>query len=131
MIWCEQTVREKPVDEAECRRFLASYSAGEPAECFVGVCVYNTRTKQRVTDFDRSAQWFKPLPETAVAALIAQGDVLQTAGGFCVEHMTEYELKREGEIETVQGLPRQKTIEMLAKVGCESAIELLKKQKGE
>ena len=81
--------------------------------------VYNTRTKERAVAHDVASQFFKPLPKEAVDKLIEQGDVLQTAGGFCVEHMTEYELKREGEIETVQGLPRALTLKMLKDIGLE------------
>lgn len=117
VIVVDGAVREKPRDEAEARLFLASYSAGKPAECIVGVVVFNTQTRERFVATAKATQWFKPLPDHAVQALIDQGDVLWCAGGFCVEHMTDYELKREGEIETVRGLPRTLTLELLSRAG--------------
>jgi hypothetical protein len=59
--------------------------------------------------------------------LIEQGDVLWCAGGFCVEHMEEFELKRDGEIETVRGLPKTLTLDgrLRATAGSTSATELV------
>jgi septum formation protein len=117
VIVVDGTVREKPENAEQARRFLASYSAGQPAECFVGVVVHSTATGQRVTACAKATQWFKPIPADAVERLIEQGDVLWCAGGFCVEHMEEFELKRDGEIETVRGLPKTLTLDLLAQVG--------------
>lgn len=117
VIVVDGAVREKPESPEQARHFLASYSAGRPAECFVGVVVHNTATGQRVSACAKATQWFKPIPAEAVERLIAQGDVLWCAGGFCVEQMTDFELRREGEIETVRGLPRQLTLDLLQQVG--------------
>lgn len=81
--------------------------------------MYNTKTKQRLTAHDRVAQRFKELPAKAVDELIAQGDVLCTAGGFCIEHMEAYDDGRDGEIETVQGLPKALTLRLLKEIGLE------------
>jgi septum formation protein len=117
VIVVDGVVREKPRDVDEARHFLASYTAGKPAECFVGVVVFNTATRERIAATAKATQWFKPITDQAVQALIDQGDVLWCAGGFCVEHMTEFELKRDGEIETVRGLPRALTLELLQRAG--------------
>lgn len=43
VIRCNGEVREKPVDDAEARRFLETYRT-HPAEAINGVVVYNTAT---------------------------------------------------------------------------------------
>eukprot|EP01133_Synstelium_polycarpum_P010844 gene10844-12631_t len=64
---------------------------------------------KRVEGTDVATQYFNKIPEDAIEALIAQGDVMYCAGGFTVEHMSEYTLRLDGEIETVMGLPKTMT----------------------
>jgi len=88
----------------ECRRFLRSY-ASHPAECFSAVVVTNTASRRSVEGVDVARQFFKAIPEEAIEKLIAQGDVLHCAGGFAIELMEPYLDRREGEAESVMGLP--------------------------
>jgi septum formation protein len=48
--------------------------------------------------------------------LIKQGDVLKCAGGFTMEHMPQYLDKREGEMETIMGMPNLMTKRLLQEV---------------
>jgi predicted house-cleaning NTP pyrophosphatase (Maf/HAM1 superfamily) len=63
--------------------------------------------------------WFAvcEVPESFYDELIAQGDCMWCAGGFCVEQMEQYADRLEGEIECVQGLPKALTIDLLNKIG--------------
>lgn len=44
----------------DLQEYLRSYSAGKPATCIVGVTVYNTVTKQRLSGCAVAKQYFKP-----------------------------------------------------------------------
>ncbi|EGG23404.1 maf family protein [Cavenderia fasciculata] len=105
-------IREKPVTADECREYLRSYEHS-PAVCVVSVVVVNTLTGKRVEGTDIATQHFNKIPEHAIEALIAQGDVMHCAGGFTVEHMEEYTNRLEGEIECVTGLPKTLTVKLL------------------
>jgi septum formation protein len=85
VVVCNGVIREKPENEEESRRFINSY-ATNPAETFAGVCVYNTLTKKCVADVDVAKQYFKPIPEYVVDAIIAEGSVFKSAGGFMIDH---------------------------------------------
>lgn len=61
-----------------------------------------------------ATQYFKPIDEEIIERLIKQGDVMACAGGFVIEQMEEYLEKREGERETIEGLPVTITEELLA-----------------
>lgn len=59
-------------------------------------------------------QYFKPINEETIERLIKQGDVMYSAGGFVIEQMEECLEKREGEKETIEGLPVTVTEELIA-----------------
>lgn len=54
---------------------------------------------------DVAKQYFKPIPDEFISKLIAQGDVMYCAGGFAIELMDPYLDHREGEAESIIGLP--------------------------
>lgn len=117
MIEVDGVVREKPETEEKCKQYLRSYSSGKPAICHVGIVIYDSKSGKTVSDNVIAKQYFKPMPEEFFDELIAKDDVMWCAGGFCVEQMETYEDKREGEIETVQGLPKTRTLELLKEIG--------------
>lgn len=112
MIVCNGKIREKPESAAECRDFLRSYEHF-PAECVASVVVTNTLTGHRWEGVDRAVQHFLPLPDDKIDELIAQGDVLKCAGGFTIEHMEGFLGERQGEMETITGLPKTLTQSLL------------------
>ncbi|EFA79291.1 maf family protein [Heterostelium album PN500] len=112
VIVCNNKIREKPVSEEECREYLKSYEK-YPAECIVSVVVVNTKTGKRLAQTEVAVVHFKPLPDELIEKLIEIGDVMYCAGGFTIEHMTEYVERIDGEMETVMGLPKTMTIDMI------------------
>ena len=65
---------------------------------------------------DIAKQYFHSIPEEFMDELIKQGDVLKCAGGFTIEHMPQYLDKREGEMETIMGMPNAMTKKLLEEV---------------
>lgn len=120
VIVCAGAVREKPESAAECRAFLRSY-AQHRAEAYTSVCVYDARTGRWFEDVAYAWVQFAAIPDWKADALIAQGDVLQSAGGFVVEELGDFTLEVHGELETIQGLPRALTLELLGRaLACRS-----------
>ena len=76
----------------------------------------NTQTGQRAEGCDVAKQYFKDIPEEFMDKLILQGDVLKCAGGFTIEHMTDYLSMRDGEMETIMGLPKTLTYHLIQQV---------------
>ncbi|GBG27791.1 Maf-like protein DDB_G0281937 [Hondaea fermentalgiana] len=110
------TVREKPVDAAEAKSHLQSYGAEDkPAECTTGLVVTNLATRKRVNGVDVATQAFKPIPDDVADALIAKGDIMYCAGSFVAEDplLEPYLGERNGEMESVQGMPVRLTQDLL------------------
>ncbi|XP_049850783.1 7-methyl-GTP pyrophosphatase-like isoform X2 [Schistocerca gregaria] len=107
-------VREKPIDSLEARKFLESYR-DHPVQVVVSLVVTNTKTGKTFEGVAMATQKFKYLPDSFIDYLLEQGDVFNACGGFVIEHMQEYIDKLEGEMETVQGLPKTLTLELLSK----------------
>jgi septum formation protein len=108
-------IREKPKDEEECRKFLRSYK-DHPAEAVDGLVIINTATGKRAEGVATAKQYFHEIPEHLIDELIKQGDVMWCAGGFTIEHMTPYLKSLEGEEETIQGLPKTLTQQLIDQV---------------
>lgn len=109
-------IREKPVDEAQAKAFMQSYgTTGLPAECVTGVVVANLSTGQRCSGVDVAKQWFESIPDGVALAVIAKGDVMGCAGSFVVEEplLAPFIGKREGEMESVEGMPIALTTRLL------------------
>jgi septum formation protein len=117
VVECAGEMREKPEDEVEARRFLASY-ATEPAQTNSAVVVTNTRTGEQVTGLDIAQTYFKPMSGEVVDLLIADGAILQAAGAFIIEHplMAPYIDRIEGAPDSVMGLPLELTQRLIEAV---------------
>ena len=63
-------------------------------------------------------QWFKPIPSDVVDKLIAKGDVMWCCGGFLVDDplILPYLDKREGDEDSIIGLPMALTRRLIAEV---------------
>ena len=107
VVVCEGEIREKPQDEAEVRRYLASYSAGSAAQCVNGVCVHNLQTGRRVATNALASVRFAPLPTSVVDAAILDGKIFTSAGAFAIEHplFSPYVADIDGTRDVIQGLP--------------------------
>lgn len=117
VVACDGVIREKPVDEAQAREFLASY-ATHPAETVSAVMATNTATGRQESGVDGAKIYFKPLPESVIDALIADGDVFTKAGGFAAEDplLAPYVDRIEGTLDSIGGLPKALTRQLIDKV---------------
>ncbi|KAJ3097199.1 hypothetical protein HDU97_005084 [Phlyctochytrium planicorne] len=124
-LW-EGQIREKPVNEEEARSYLKSYSLA-PAETRGAMVVINLKTKKRAEGIDVAKQYFKPIPESVIDALIKQGDVYYCCGAFMIDDplLIPYLDKREGDEDSIIGLSKRLLVELLSKLGFIS-MELLR-----
>lgn len=113
----DEEIREKPETVEECKQHLQSYgNMGVPARCLTGMVVFCPHKPEvRVQGTEQALQYFKPIPDRVADVLIAKGDVMSCAGSFVVEDplLQPYLGKREGDLETVQGMPKQLTRSLL------------------
>ncbi|KAI9002727.1 inosine triphosphate pyrophosphatase-like protein [Gaertneriomyces semiglobifer] len=100
-------VREKPTDVEECRRFLRSYRDDVPAETHSAIVVTNTATRATVSGIDVARQYFQPVPESVIDALIEKGDVMWCCGGFLIDDpiIYPYLARRDGDEDSIIGMP--------------------------
>jgi len=112
VIVCNGVIREKPETIEECKQFLRSYK-DYAAEAITSVVVTNTSNGTILEGVDTAKQYFHPIPEEFMDELIQQGDVMYCCGGFTIEHMEKYLKDREGETETMTGLPKSLTKKLL------------------
>jgi septum formation protein len=110
-------ILEKPENEIEARRFLRSY-AKYPPQTVTAVVVTNTITKKRLGGVDIAKVIFKEIPDNIIDQIIKEGDFLTRAGGFSVEDpkLKNYIINIEGDINSVIGLPKKLTEELIKKV---------------
>ncbi|KAI8586736.1 inosine triphosphate pyrophosphatase-like protein [Geranomyces variabilis] len=109
------SVREKPVDAAQCREYLAGYATA-PAETHSALVVVNTVTGKTVEGIDVARQHFKPIPTEVIDALIAKGDIMYCSGGFMIDDpiMFPYLGPREGDEDSIIGMPLKLLTRLLA-----------------
>jgi septum formation protein len=122
VVFCEGEIREKPQNAAEAKRFLQSYSNGQPGETVSAMVVVHPKTGTMASGVHISKAHFGAIPEEAVDQLIQEGDVFTCAGGFMIEHplLKPHVRKIEGSIDSIQGLPIDLTKELVSKV-CQQA----------
>jgi septum formation protein len=107
---------EKPVDEAEARRFLALLS-GRNHRVFTGVALKapGRDTTVRVVE-TRVA--FKPLSADEIAGYLATGDWRGKAGGYAIQGPAGGFVRRiVGSHPAVMGLPLYETVQLLRGAG--------------
>jgi septum formation protein len=95
---------------------LKSYASG-PAHTVSAVVVTNMKTGQEYSGVDLAQQWFRPIPDSVIDELLKQGDIMNCAGGFMIDHplLQPYLDRRQGETESIIGLPRTLLHQLLAK----------------
>ena len=101
---CNGELREKPEDEAELRRFLASYQQ-QPVTAVASIWVHNTRTGWSGSAIDNATVLFHPFHDR-VDAIAADRLFYDSAGGFLIEHplMADRISHIAGDPETVHGM---------------------------
>ena len=118
VVVCNGKIIEKPVDEKEARLFIDMYKK-YPAETVTSVVVINTLSNKRVEGTDIAKTWIDPIPKDVIDKYIETKDPFFVAGGLAIEHslLTPYINRIEGELESVMGLPKKLTEELMKLVG--------------
>jgi len=101
----------KPKDMAHARQMLSMLSSREHS-VFTGVCVINSRTKEKRTDYAETRVKFKHLAHDEIKRL-AGPDSLGYAGAYAIQHQPFLIEKVTGSYTNVVGLPMEKLREML------------------
>ncbi|KAJ7525627.1 hypothetical protein O6H91_17G059900 [Diphasiastrum complanatum] len=110
----EGTIREKPRNEEEARKFIQGYSRS-PAITVGAVFVTNLSSGFKKGGVDRAEVYFHPIPEHVIDALILEGTVFYAAGGLLVEHPLVSPLVEAmvGSLDSVMGLPKDLTLSLI------------------
>ena len=111
-------IREKPVDKIQADRFLKSYHSEHPIKTITSVVVTNTRLGIQAEGTDTAKIWFYKICGQVVDEYIKSGDAFLYAGAFNHEHslLSPYVAAIDGERESILGLPRQLTVELMERV---------------
>lgn len=120
LITCDQVVivngeiYSKPESPEQARAYLRSYNQ-YPARSYTAVVLYNSQTNRAIEIVDTADISFYPIPDHAIEAAIAAGDIFACAGGFQIEshQLSQYVQKIDGDIDSVKGLPIKKVLAAL------------------
>jgi septum formation protein len=116
-VWDGQ-LREKPESLIEARKFLESYSQSSVRN-ITGVVVTNLENGAQYEGVESATAWFSHIPAQAVDALLAEGRIMNYAGGYGIENplLSPYVVKVDGEVSCVTGLPLTLTKRLLKLAG--------------
>ncbi len=114
VVVCNGKILEKPVDEKEAREYIEMY-ANYPAETVTSVVVIRTGINKKVEGTDIAKIWMKLIPKDIAEKYIATKDPFLHAGGFDHEYplISSYVSHIEGEPESISGLPKKLTVELI------------------
>lgn len=111
-------IREKADSQKQVKEFLQSYGlTGHPAEAFSCIEVTNLNSGKRIIEVGVAKTFFKQVPDDVVQKLIDKEDILVCAGAFVIEDelLAPYIDRIEGELETMQGMPKVLVKDLLIK----------------
>ncbi len=114
VVICNGKIFEK---EKVAKSYFKSYEK-YAAETVTSVVVVNSATHQSAEGTDIAKIWFLPIPENIVDEYIATRDPFVRAGGFDHQHplLIPYISRIEGELESISGLPKRLTQELISRV---------------
>jgi septum formation protein len=114
VVVCNGKIIEKPTDEKEVRNFIKMYEK-YPAETVTSVVVVNTSLNKTWQGTDIVKTWIDPIPQDIIDKYIATNDPFFVAGGLAIENslLTPYINHIDGELESVMGLPKKLTGELI------------------
>jgi septum formation protein len=105
----------KPRDEADARGMLSRLS-GRAHDVLTAVVVASSDDLD--AQIERTAVWFEPLSEDAIAAYVASGEPLDKAGAYAIQGLASRFIPRiEGSYSNVVGLPIALAARLLARHG--------------
>mmetsp|Transcript_25706 Transcript_25706/g.63382 ORF Transcript_25706/g.63382 Transcript_25706/m.63382 type:complete len:308 (+) Transcript_25706:95-1018(+) len=122
LLTCDQVVvhegriLEKPEDAVQAEGYIKGYGRA-PCSTVGGIVVTNLESGKRVEALDGASIHFKDIPQNIISDLIKAGDVFYCAGGLMVEapEIQPYLVKIEGSMDSVMGLSRKITADLLSK----------------
>jgi septum formation protein len=74
----------KPENKNEAERFLLLLS-GKTHTVYTGICVYNTKTKKRMVDFEKTKVTFRKIDKDEIKDYIAGGSPMDKAGAYGIQ----------------------------------------------
>ena len=103
-----------PPPPSQAREFIAGY-ARAPASTVGSVIVTNLADGRSCEGVDVTEVHFEPIPQAAVEALLAEGEVYWCAGGLMVEHplVAPHVTRMVGGQDAVMGLGRALLLRLL------------------
>ena len=133
VVWCQEQIREKPVDRDQARGFLESYRKGFPAECINGICVHHLGSGEQRVECETSTVTFRPFPVSVLEEMISTGTAFTTAGAFSLTDpiMSKWVDKIEGTVNSVEGFPVDKIRDMISDLCPSFGKELAPKRLGD
>ncbi|XP_022136390.1 maf-like protein DDB_G0281937 [Momordica charantia] len=110
----EGTIREKPSDKDEARKFIKGYS-GSHAAVVGSVLITNLKTGTRKGGWEEAEVYFYDIPEEVIDSLIEEDVTFKVAGGLMLEHPLTWPLVEAvvGSTDTVMGLPKALTEKLM------------------
>ncbi len=116
VVVCNGRVREKPESYEEAVAFLKGHDTF-PSQTVTSVVVTNTCNGRQVFGTDIATVFFFPIPDEVIDAYIQTGDAFVQAGGFDHNHelLKPYVKRIDGEPESVTGLPKALTLDLVQK----------------
>jgi septum formation protein len=116
-------IYEKPESEAQAREWFAATHL-HAHETWTAVHAINSATGQVASGLDIAKIWFDRLPPTVIDQVIEQGDWQHSGGGLNVEDplVAPYISQREGDLDSIIGLPLKLTRELITQVGGQALL---------
>ncbi|XP_023552882.1 uncharacterized protein LOC111810407 [Cucurbita pepo subsp. pepo] len=110
----EGTIREKPSNKEEARKFIKGYS-GSHASVVGSVLITNLKTGTRKGGWEEAEVYFYDIPEEIIDSLIEEDVTFKVAGGLMLEHPLTWPLVEAvvGSTDTVMGLPKALTEKLM------------------
>jgi septum formation protein len=109
-------VREKPTSKEEAYAFLATFVT-DPQVATSCTVVCNTANGKRVSHINEVTVTFDQIPEEHIDTFVESGEAFKYAGGLAVEDpLFEPYVHFVGEMESLMGLPKAKTLAMIKEV---------------
>lgn len=117
VVVCNGNILEKPENESEVSQYLKMYEK-HPAETVTSVTVVNTDSGKRADGTDIAKIWFSAIPDDVIHQYVLTKDPFYNAGAFSHEHplLAPYVIRIEGESESIIGLPKRLTEELIRRV---------------
>lgn len=112
-------VREKPRSKEEAYEFISTFST-KPQTATSCTVVCNTATGKRLYEVDEVTVTMDPVPDELVQRFVESGEAMKYAGGLAAEHPSFLPYVHfDGEMESLMGLPKVKTLRMIKEVECD------------